>query len=261
MTITEQKPSINRPLTPLWVISLFISLTEVTLTVAVVQTSNGIQVALTSFVIIFPILIAVAFFAVLWFKPHHFYSPAEYGQQSSVKDYVEAITQRKSLDESQLYSTIQNTVRSTITSQEIIGELSKIASQQTGKQVQKEITQILETAVDKVVESIREESFLTVDSRPLLGKTGVVWQIPYDRFSNISDLLDDVWVSLAEASNDKILPFTYNEKWVLRDSKTGKIFRDMHRQWAHKHNQSRDIRPLKDVGIVAGMKLEIVTVK
>lgn len=76
--------------TPLGVVSLFVSLTEVTLGVVAGKTSGGVQVALTCFVIGFPILIASAFFAVLWKKPFVFYPPSAYGS-TKIKDYVEAI--------------------------------------------------------------------------------------------------------------------------------------------------------------------------
>ena len=65
--------------TPLWIISLFVSLTEVVLGTAVTQTVGGVQIALTAFVMSFPLLVASAFFAILWSRPWVFYSPSEYG--------------------------------------------------------------------------------------------------------------------------------------------------------------------------------------
>lgn len=66
-------------LTPLWIISLFVGLTETVLGVAVIHVTGGIQIALTAFVIIFPSLTAIAFFVILWDRPWVFYSPKEYG--------------------------------------------------------------------------------------------------------------------------------------------------------------------------------------
>lgn len=54
----------ERRLTPLWIISLFVSLTEVVLGTAVTQTVGGVQIALTAFVMSFPLLVASAFFAI-----------------------------------------------------------------------------------------------------------------------------------------------------------------------------------------------------
>ena len=77
-------------ITPLWIIALFVSLTELILGVAVTQTTGGIQIALTVFVIAFPTLIAAAFFGTLWLKNYVLYSPGDF-IPPSVKEYVEAM--------------------------------------------------------------------------------------------------------------------------------------------------------------------------
>lgn len=69
----------ERRLTPLWIISLFVGLTEAVLAAAVTQTTGSVQIALAGFVMFFPLLIAAAFFAVLWNRPWVFYAPSEYG--------------------------------------------------------------------------------------------------------------------------------------------------------------------------------------
>jgi hypothetical protein len=69
----------ERRLTPLWIISLFVGLTEAVLAAAVTQTTGGVQIALAGFVMFFPLLIATAFFTVLWNRPWVFYAPSEYG--------------------------------------------------------------------------------------------------------------------------------------------------------------------------------------
>lgn len=79
-------------MTPLWVISLFLSLTEGVLGVGVIQTSGDIQVALAWFVIGFPIAVAIAFFAILWFKPYVLYSPFEFGSADDAATFIEAIS-------------------------------------------------------------------------------------------------------------------------------------------------------------------------
>lgn len=81
----------KRTITPLWIVALFVSLTELVLAAAVTQTVGSVQIALTTFVIVFPCLIAAIFFAVLWFKPYVFYPPREFGPNVQVKEYVEAM--------------------------------------------------------------------------------------------------------------------------------------------------------------------------
>ena len=87
-SVTGTKP--HTRMTPLWVISLFLSLTEVVAGVAVTQTTGNIQVTLVWFVIIFAVLVAGMFFVLLWFRPWTFYPPSEYANVD-VQQYVEAL--------------------------------------------------------------------------------------------------------------------------------------------------------------------------
>ena len=87
-SVTGTKP--HTKMTPLWVISLFLSLTEVVSGVAVTQTTGNIQVALVSFVIIFAVLVAGMFFVLLWSRPWTFYPLSEYANVD-VQQYVEAL--------------------------------------------------------------------------------------------------------------------------------------------------------------------------
>ena len=43
---------------------------------ALTKTTGGVQIMLTLFVIVFPVLIASAFFLLLWFRPDHLYAPS-----------------------------------------------------------------------------------------------------------------------------------------------------------------------------------------
>lgn len=88
-TSADGKPS-RSAMTPLWVISLFVSLCEVVAGLAVIRAEGGVQVTLTIFVVAFPILVASAFFAILWKKPYVFYPPTEFGSSTNVSEYVQA---------------------------------------------------------------------------------------------------------------------------------------------------------------------------
>jgi hypothetical protein len=87
----------KKAITPLLIVVLFLSLTEIVLGAAVTQTQGGIQVALTVFVICFPVLIATFFFLVLWYRPYVFYPPTEFGQHTNVSEYVEAMQRRPAI--------------------------------------------------------------------------------------------------------------------------------------------------------------------
>jgi hypothetical protein len=94
MPVTKKTAGQRRQLTPLWIISLFVSLTETVLGVAASRTDGGIQIALTVFVITFPVLVAVGFFVILWHKPYAFYAASEYGQVDPEK-FVGALSQTR----------------------------------------------------------------------------------------------------------------------------------------------------------------------
>jgi tetratricopeptide (TPR) repeat protein len=77
--------------TPLRIIALFVSLTEAVAGLALVNTSGGIQVALTAFVAVFPVLVAAAFFLTLWYRNYVFYPPSDFGDDTDVAKYVGAM--------------------------------------------------------------------------------------------------------------------------------------------------------------------------
>jgi hypothetical protein len=84
------KAKLPAKMTPLWVISLFVFLTEVIAGIAATQTTGNLQAALVWFVIIFPFLVVSMFFSLLWFRPWTFYPPSEYANVD-VQRYVEAL--------------------------------------------------------------------------------------------------------------------------------------------------------------------------
>ena len=85
-------------MSPLGVISLFVSLTEVVTGIAMTQAEAGIQIALTSFVIVFPFSVAAAFFVILWDRPHVFYPPSEYGPDVDVTQFAAAMRSGVDID-------------------------------------------------------------------------------------------------------------------------------------------------------------------
>jgi len=236
----------KRAITPLWVISLFVSLSETVLGIAVTQTSGNIQAALTAFVIGFPLLIAGAFFVILWNRPEVLYAPTEYGKETDVTSFAKAM-RRKPLEEQRLYLEIQGVLKETT------DQIKATLSEAVGKRDDDElVSRILDTAASQAVEKIREVGFLTLDSRPLLGREGKVWQVPYDQYGSVSALLDDIWFSIGT------LPaFTYNKKWILRDPTSSLVFDKMGTKWAEDRGWTTDARRLEEVGIRPGMILEI----
>lgn len=78
-------------LTPLGIIGSFLSLTEVVAGIAATKTTGAVQTILIVFVCAFPLVVAGAFFRILWARPHVFYPPAEFGSFQDVTTFVEAM--------------------------------------------------------------------------------------------------------------------------------------------------------------------------
>jgi hypothetical protein len=251
MTEIKRRQIGKRALNPLWIIALFLSLVETVLGVAATQTGGGIQVALTAFAIGFPVLIAGAFFAILWDRPHVLYPPTEFGKGTDVTTFVNAM-RRKPLEKQTLYTDMQNIIRDTLTSEQMRAALSDAVASSSQQIVEDRIRQVLNGAVNQTVEKIREVGFLTLDSRPLLGNKGNVWRVPYDQYGSVSALLDDIWFSIGT------LPaFTYRTNWILRDPTSNSLFENMGTKWAEERGMETDSRSLEEVGIIPGMILEI----
>lgn len=94
--------------TPLRIIALFVSLTEAVTGFALTNAGGGVQVALTCFVIAFPLLVAGGFFLVLWYRPYVFYPPTEFGGSTDVERYVGAMRPHEKL--SSTVQLVQSTV-------------------------------------------------------------------------------------------------------------------------------------------------------
>jgi hypothetical protein len=254
MSTDAHRPASRSSMTPLWVISLFVTLTETFLIVGVIRTNGGIQLALTVFVIVFALLVAGAFFAILWNRPYVLFSPTEFGQQD-VQVYVEAM-QRKTVNENELYTGIQVTIRATLASSEFANELSEtVSSLQGGQQVEEKVEQLMISAADRTVENVREERFVQVNPSPLVEMPVEPWYMPHGDIVTVSDFLDSIWFLLIKYG---IPAETYGALWALRDAKTGRVIKDMGRRWARSQGQGLDTRSLSDVGIFPGTRLEAI---
>ena len=100
MNQTRTKPSF-RNATPLWVISLFITLTEVMTGIAATQTEGTIQALLTGFVMLFPIFIASVFFLFLWYKPQALYPPTEF-REVDIDKFSDAMQRQRTVEKAAL---------------------------------------------------------------------------------------------------------------------------------------------------------------
>ena len=86
-------------MTPLLLIAAFLSLTEIIAGVTVLKTAGIIQIILTVFVVTFPVFISIAFFYLLAFRNYVLFAPHEYAEDTSVSEYVQAMSRQQSVPE------------------------------------------------------------------------------------------------------------------------------------------------------------------
>ncbi|HJR06019.1 MAG TPA: hypothetical protein VJ842_01885 [Pyrinomonadaceae bacterium] len=247
MSETKQLLAEKKVITPLWIVALFVSLTEIVLGVAVTQTQGGIQIALTVFVLAFPVLIAGMFFTILWHKPYVFYPPTEFGEKTNVRDFVDAMQRKPALDK-EMYQNIHEAVRTTLMSGSIVSELTSAVSSGGDAKVEKKVEQILDSATHSTVNKIREVGFVKINTTPFLKGKGSIWHEPYDPQEPVSAFTDILYFKL----KPEVPPFTYGSKWILKDQETGKIFTEIGCRYP-------DDRLLAEVGIHAGMTLQVIS--
>lgn len=228
---------------PLWIISLFFSFSELALGYAVFNTTGGIQVALTCFVITFPILVAASFFALLWFRPEHLYAPRDFtNDEAFLRSLAGARESRVGL--LALDAEIEERVQHALTSEDFVRRVSMLEGG--------DLRATLQGAAAAITNEIRESNFLTV-SLARFEPTLEDLTLPVGAFSNFNELTNEIFFAL----EGRIEPFTYGTSWVLQDKESHKIF-------AHARMISgvgpgvplRDDRPLSELGISAGMCLE-----
>lgn len=225
---------------PLWVISLFLGLSELTVGVATTQATGWVQGMLAIFAVAFPILVATAFFLILWRRPPVLYAPREFGGEVNVTEYVKAMDtfNRRSLEI--VGTAVAATVESVGPSMERLGMNAKEA---------REILAQVADAPRRVAVNVD----LTVFD-PSFG----VREFPVDHRTTVSDLLDNIWLSVSE----HVPSYSFGELWALRDETSGVEFVHIGRSWARANLKGdTDYRKLSAVGISRGTQLKAYYIK
>ena len=78
-------------MTPLGIIALFLSVSETVAGITTALTEGALQIAFGTFAITFPLIIAASFFVLLWKKNHVLYPPSEFGNDTTVGEFVDAM--------------------------------------------------------------------------------------------------------------------------------------------------------------------------
>ncbi|MGF7049929.1 DNA-binding transcriptional regulator GbsR (MarR family) [Paenibacillus sp. DS2015] len=151
---------------PLTIVAIFAGLAEVAGTVALGLIAQDIQKVFIWFVMLFPIILVMAFFILLWFKPQSLYAPSDYKNE---ENFVSIMDKTKSVKE-QIEEALQSVNNSKL-------ELQQLTEGQTIDDNQKEkiiatnneylegltknLRSIQETVTDLTTSPLNELPFLT----------------------------------------------------------------------------------------------------
>jgi hypothetical protein len=217
---------------PLWIIALFIALSEATAGTAAIITDGIGRLIFTYFAVSFPILVFGIFTWLLICHAPKLYAPGQYSSEITPETYRLGLTQTES-------ALIGRAMAETVVPL-LPGTVDGAAAR---------------SAVDKVAhrfEAAVEEASVSIFLGHLRPGAGNM-QIPVDERTNVDGFLDSIFFMLSPT----VKPFTYDRSWVLRD-KHGKKYSDMGTSWARLRGLESDGRSLAEVGIKAGARLEVV---
>ena len=235
-------PRPPKTINPLWIIFLFFSFAEATLGVAAFKTTGGVQITLTAFVVIFPVLIAAAFFVVLWFRPEHLYAPRDYGSDESFLRSMADARNGRGAEFTTFAAELKQTVQKTLLSPQVAERLSALKGED-----------LLQEAV-RISDDIQQSSFIRVELSSISPKVSAL-MLPVAALRNVDSLMNEVYFAIA----DFVRPYAYGYDWILRDAKSKKVIENRRMLTLEPAGKPcSDSRSLFDIGIIPGMTLEAV---
>ena len=237
---------IRKSHSPLSVVALFFGLVELGLAYCSGISSGYVQIAVLGFMGTFAIGIAVTFFVFLWYRNWVFYPPSEFSAPS-VQAFVNAMRGPPGVSISQVAT----------------DEISRaFADEVLSRRLQaKDVPEEQRELIGLVVGEIRREavknvaaSVLHIDARPLKGPEAPVWEEPYIEELTVRQLLDRVWLNV-----QPLPPYGYGTMWLLKDAASGEFFSSIGpAHGAAGSIADTDMRTVRQVGIMGGMRLEVV---
>jgi hypothetical protein len=230
---TEHAPAYP---SPLWIIALFIALSEVTAGVAAITTDGITRSIFAVFTVTFPLIVLSAFVWLLVRHPANLYGPWQYPERVGVEGYAAALSRQRRT--------------ANLVYRHAAGEaVAMAAAQEAGTSPSKQA--VSAEKVEQEFDRIIRESSIVVDCSAF--RSGEPALFPVTEETTASELLNAIYFELAPA----VLPFTYGESWLLTDQ-DGHRLTDLGTQWARRRNRGRDLRRLEEVGIELGSSLTVL---
>lgn len=234
----RSKPNV---MNPIWVISLFLGLSEVTTGVVATQSHDWVQAVFTIFSVAFPCVVMALFFIVLWKKPYVLYAPRDFAESVDVVAFVDAMS--------------KSVRRGVEVAQSAAASSAEVMA--TGFQLNGGETEILvQRAKDAAEESVLL-AVAKVDLSKFLG-AGSTLEFIVSESSSVSELLDAIYASLSRY----VAPYTYGVSWLIKIKETGQSLPDIGTNWAMNNGLGNsDTRLLHEIGIEGGAEIDLVDMR
>lgn len=240
----------KRKVTPLKIIALFIILAETVSVGLVIKTSGLIQILLTCFVILYPILILIFFFIILWNKNYVFYTPNDFSKGVDVATFVESMSTTYNFDDSAFLSELNHIIHSGITSKEAISDFSKLFSD-SKQNNKKEISEILNEISCRTLDNIRKEKLISISSIPIIGNQGIIWLTTWDSRKSLFSLIVNVFIK----TNFLLSPFDYGKKWIIKNEVTDAVIAEtiLDKEWTTNNSKTEMLIKTQKINLLEAL--------
>jgi hypothetical protein len=222
---------------PLWIIALFIALSEVTAGVAAITTDGAARLIFAIFAVSFPVVVLTCFAWLLVAHTPKLYPPDQYSNDISPERFAAGVRTGISKDNFDFLGHVM--LEALVDSNSIGGSGERTADEAKSNLIER-------------FEASARERAITVDLSAI-AKGAPEFLFPADDVSTVSDLLNNIYFALAP----NVGPFEYLSSWVLR-REDGEILDQVR---SGREALEVDMRTLTDVGIEPGERLVVEPLK
>jgi len=248
----KTSPTSTAGFTPLGIIATFVALSETVAGLAAIKTGNTVQMIFAVFAVLFPILVAGLFFAILWKRAYVLYPPKEFGPEVDVRHYVEAM-RHQAMGNQEIISLVRTSIAGALESKEAQTLISQVTSTHDAAApvaLERASAMLVEQAVDQL-----QKAVITVDLGAFsFNEATPTLVFPYDPSQKAFALLSAIWYSIS----DDVPPYTYGKTWALRDGHSGQLLRPENMNWEDNYALADSGNTVEDFGVHAGMLLQAV---
>lgn len=223
---TSQAPATA---SPLWVIALFIALSEATAGIAAITTDGAARLIFACFAVAFPTVVFAVFVWLLVKHAPNLYAPRQYSSEITPEIYRVGISRSNS-------ELLARAVGATLAPL-----LEGVSDGKASDDVREQVARRFEVAI--------EQSSVAVTLTPPLSLRHEELQIPVTSHTTVRWLLDSIYYALRPA----LKPYSYGRSWLLVDD-NGVEYADMGTRW-----MEPDERLITELGIHPGTHLTVVT--